>query len=155
MQNTQPSQSVSLFRRLAALFYDSLIVFALLIIATMLAMLINHGKTITPGNILFTIYLLLVIYSYFAFSWVYLGQTIGMRAWGLYIKASNHQRMDLWHSLLRCAFAIPSLLAGGAGFWWTLVDKRRLALHDIWSKSYLYRPQKIAANEPVASKSPQ
>lgn len=129
--------TASLWRRLAALFYDSLIVMAIIFVGTLPLVPLIKDYYIDPNNLLYKVYLLAIVFAYFGLSWIYGQQTIGMRAWRLKIFNFDQQRISLWQALLRFSYAIPAYLSFGAGLWWMLVDKQRLGWHDRWSKTYL------------------
>ena len=72
------------FRRCAAIFYDVLILFGVLMFAAALVVLPLgwvYDIEIESGNILYQLYLCLVVFLFFAWFWVHGGQTLGMRAW--------------------------------------------------------------------------
>lgn len=73
--------SASLWRRLAAMVYDSLLMFAVLIAigATMLPF--TKGLGINPDNIIFKFYVFGAVYFFLGWFWTHGGQTLGMRAW--------------------------------------------------------------------------
>ena len=66
-----------------------------------------------------------------------------MRPWRLKLESSDGsplRRAQLW---LRFAVGTLSLLLGGLGFWWALVDRERLPWHDRASGTRLLRmPQR-------------
>ena len=124
-------------RRLAAMFYDSIIVCAILFAATALLLPFTHGEAISPQSTLFSLYIICVTFSYFAWSWSHGGYTIGMRAWRLHIKTMSGEPMNIRFALMRFTFAIPSILIAGGGIFWSLLDRDGFALHDRWSKTYL------------------
>lgn len=126
-----------ILRRLAAILYDSLIVGALLLVATAILLPFMHGNAISPHNLIYKVYLLAVSFAYFGLCWLKGGQTIGMRAWQLKIVNRQGDAIDFEQALLRFCYAIPAFLCFGAGFFWMLVDKRRGAWHDHWSKTRL------------------
>jgi len=141
-----------LLRRLAAMFYDTLIVLALLIMGTLLAMLINHGQAINSQNHYYAIYLVTIIFSYFAISWIRGGQTIGMRAWKIQLTTINKEPMDLWRSFLRFGLAVPSILLCGLGFVWMFSNKRRLTYHDQYSGTRLIHLTRHNKNPAITAK---
>lgn len=72
-------------------------------------------------------------------SWRRGGQTLGMRPWRLKLESRDGtplRRGQLW---LRFAVATLSLLLGGLGFWWALVDRQRLTWHDRASATRVLR----------------
>ena len=68
----------------------------------------------------------------------------------LYVRVVQEDGTPLtwWHALLRFMLAIPSLLLGGLGFLWMLVDKDRLTWHDRGSGT------KVIAEIPVKARKP-
>jgi uncharacterized RDD family membrane protein YckC len=82
----QPAQTAPLWRRAAALFYDTLFVFALSILATFLALIVTRGEAVPPegpGQWLYRAWLLLWVAGYFIVFWCRFGQTPGMKVWRL------------------------------------------------------------------------
>ena len=67
--STNQPRPASLFRRLAALFYDSLLLLALWFVATALLLPLSGGEAIHSSNPLLTTYLLFV--SFFFYGWFY------------------------------------------------------------------------------------
>lgn len=126
-----------LLRHIAAMIYDTLIVTALLMAATALLLPFHHGQAIPPHHIIYQIYLSLITFCYFSLSWIYAQQTIGMRAWGLQICTIDNKPMSLRKSVLRFIAAAISLLAGGIGLWWMLLDGKQWTWQDKWSGTYL------------------
>lgn len=126
-----------LFRRLAAMFYDSLLLIAILALVTALILPINDGQAIEPGNWVYRGVLLAVIFLFFAFFWSRGGQTLGMRAWRLRLVNDQGQTPTFTQGLKRCCFALISGAALGLGYLWVLVDSKRLSWHDRWSNTHL------------------
>lgn len=76
---------------------------------------------------------------YATISWASGGQTLGMRPWRIAVVGVDGKRparSALWR---RYAVATLSLLAGGLGFWWALLDRDRLTWHDRASATRLVR----------------
>jgi uncharacterized RDD family membrane protein YckC len=127
-----------LARRLGAIFYDSLLLVAVLMLTTALLLPLNGGRAITVDEDGFYAYvyqglLVAVAFAYFAVSWTRGGQTLGMLAWRIRVERADGTRLRLRHALARFAAAVPSLLPAGLGLFWVLVDRDRLAWHDRWS----------------------
>ncbi|WP_157982866.1 RDD family protein [Aliidiomarina minuta] len=93
-----------LARRLGAILYDFLVIIALLMFATIIALgfvaglvsigLISLGAeqdhaSVLEGNVLFMLYLVAVIFWFYAGFWVRGGQTIGMRSWRLKVQNTD------------------------------------------------------------------
>ena len=111
--------SASLIKQLAAMLYDSLLIFAVLFMASALALLFTGGEAIEASP-LFNLYLLFTVFSYYAWFWKKSGQTLGMRVWKIKI-VSELGGLPSWGiSYLRLAFALLSLLCIGLGYAWRL-----------------------------------
>ncbi|MEE9422322.1 MAG: RDD family protein [Gammaproteobacteria bacterium] len=127
IKNANPAK---LFPRLAALFYDSLLLLAVLFGATILILPFNNGQAIQANNPFYSSYIFIVSFLFFGWFWMHGGQTLGMRAWRLRLIRIDGKHLSWWHALLRFLTAIPAILLGGIGYWWLLIDKEKLALHD-------------------------
>ncbi len=120
-----------LLRRLAALLYDSLLVAALLMLATVPYVMLTDGAAVPHWvRVLFQTYLLAVMFGFFSWFWLHGGQTLGMRAWRLRVVSGDGGPIRPRQALARFGWALPSLLLLGLGLLWVLVDKERLAWHD-------------------------
>lgn len=155
-----------LLRRIAAGFYDLLLVVALWFPATAIALAVfRDGRRLPEAG--YQIYLLAVAFAFFGWFWTHGGQTLGMRAWRLKLIAGDGRPPGWYQALVRyLCMLIPWLLVGlglefvsypGAadnpvfqyvlaplaftaalvGFLWPLFDSRRLAWHDRFSHSCL------------------
>ncbi len=125
----------ALWRRLAALFYDLLVLIAIWMFAAALVLLAFDGDVdVADQPVLYHFVLqgVLLILSalYFVVSWSRGGQTIGMRAWKVRIVDTEGGSPSMQRSLLRFGLALISLIAG-FGFIWSLFDTDRRAWHDV------------------------
>ncbi len=78
-------QPAGLLRLLGAVAYDLLLWLAVLFLATALILPISGGDALRAGNPLYTSYLFMVSFFFYAWFWVHGGQTLGMRAWRLHV----------------------------------------------------------------------
>jgi len=131
-------EPAGLFRRLMAMFYDTLLLLSVLLSATALAMLVTRGA-LDYHNPLFRSWLFLCCFAFYAGFWLHGGQTLGMRAWRLRVQRRDGQPITIWQALLRFLSAIPAWGLLGLGYLWMLVDKDRMALHDRFSESVIVR----------------
>jgi uncharacterized RDD family membrane protein YckC len=130
---------VSLPRRLAAIFYDILLLFALLFFASMIVV-VPFGITMDhPLHSLYVVYIYVVSFIFFGWFWTHGGQTLGMRAWRVRVQRHDGRSLTWRHALVRFLAAVISCAPFGAGFIWCLFSKERLALHDILSATHLVR----------------
>lgn len=145
-QTEHPNAGV--IKRLAAMTYDSLLIFGLLFTATIPTLffqseqkldktneqVVHHLPTLVDGWP-FQLYLLGVYISFFCWFWIKNGQTLGMQAWRLQLVDLQGQRVSLKQCLQRIAGALVSAACLGAGYWWIWFDRDNLTWHDRWSKS--------------------
>ncbi len=140
--------NAGVIKRLAAMTYDSLLIFGLLFTATIPALFFQAEQSLDKSNEQvvhelptlvdgwpFQMYLLLVYISFFCWFWRRNGQTLGMQAWRLHVEDMQGQRITLKQCLQRIAGAFVSAACLGAGYWWLWFDKDNLTWHDRWSKT--------------------
>jgi uncharacterized RDD family membrane protein YckC len=125
--------------RLLALLYDLFPALALWMLAgtlfTVGYTLSGHAErdNIAPFSVLQWVLWLccwIVTGLYATLSWRRGGQTLGMRPWRLQVTRTDGTaptRRQLW---LRYAVGTVSVLLGGLGLWWSLIDRQRLTWHD-------------------------
>ena len=126
-------QYPSLFRRLAAWLYDTLVIAAVLMLAGgiaigLMAVLVAVGAVDITGyedvsaymtlhpvvGMVYTGYLAMVIVGFFTFFWCRAGQTLGMRAWKLRIQNKDGSNIRPTQAMIRLAtsaFGLGNLLA--------------------------------------------
>ncbi len=131
--------TAGVWRRLGAMFYDTLLVVASLMVVTALFLPLTGGEAITADQVgsgfeyLYRAVLLVVIVLYFGWPWTRSGQTVGMMAWRLRLER-NDGSMVRWSDVLkRLAGATVSFVAAGMGYWWIWIDRERRTWHDRWT----------------------
>ena len=122
-------QSAGLFRRLAAILYDSLLIIAMWLITTLLLVaFINDGAALQGPLFQFGLYSeACLFYSYF---WRLRGQTLGMQVWKIKLVSPSLQTLSWQECFARLFFALVSVSMLGLGFIWMLFDPDRLTWHD-------------------------
>jgi len=152
-----------LWRRLAALVYDLLAALAIVMVVGLVAQLATGGHLIGTGTQVvipawYRPLQALVLGGYFAASWRYGGQTLGMRPWRVQLRAGAGGAASWRQVLLRLLVAAsplgllwlaPSLglrtalwamlLAWVLWFVSALFDPQRRALHDLLAGTRLQR----------------
>ena len=124
-------RNTGLLRRFAAIAYDSLLVAALLFLATVPFIAIRGGEPVETGdNNIYQVVLVLVVYAFFVGFWTRWGRTLGMQSWGLQLQTAEDRKPTLAAASLRFVVAILSWLPAGLGFWWQLWDPDKLTWHD-------------------------
>lgn len=131
---------VSLLRRLGAMVYDTLLLVAVLFAAGLPLPLLPESVRFLPWVRYATFsYMLLVSFVFFGWFWTHGGQTLGMRAWKFRVVTEALEPIGWRQSLLRFAWSLASWAPAGAGFLWSLADRRSRAWHDILSGTRLVR----------------
>ena len=126
------ARPASLIKQLAAMLYDSLLIFAVLFLATALALLLNQGEAI-ESNSWFSLYLLFTVFTFYAWFWKKSGQTLGMRVWKIRLVDESGQNPGWGTCYLRLVSALLSMLCLGFGYWWRIF--RPYTWHDRLSKT--------------------
>jgi uncharacterized RDD family membrane protein YckC len=132
------------WRRLAALVYDGLLLVALLMVFTGVSLFFTHGHAVLPETAggwwyVYRAGLLLVIAAYFVGNWMHSGQTLGMRAWRLWVLDARGRRLRVGPALLRFALAVMAWTPAALGVLWLFLDPEHLAIHDRLAKTRLLR----------------
>lgn len=125
--------------RFGAMLYDSLLLLAVLIVASGLALVVTGGEPARPGQPVLRAWLVVACFLFLGWFWTHGGQTLGMRAWRLRVQAYNGAGLTWRQALIRFLAAFLSLAPLGLGFWWVLVDPDRLAWHDRISGTVVVR----------------
>ena len=124
-------QNTGLMRRIGAMLYDSLLVVALLFLATTPFIAWYSGEAVEPGdNPLYQLVLFAVIFGFYVGFWSNRGRTIGMQSWGLQLESRDGQPLKMQQLVIRFFASILSWLPFGLGYLWSLWDKEKLAWHD-------------------------
>lgn len=117
-------------RRLAAAAYDALLLFALLMMASYLALPLTHGEAVQTGSWIYRGYLWGLGAAFCLWFWLNGGQTLGLRAWRLRVEDCTTGRPPAWpRALLRYALAGPTWLSV-VGIIWALFDPQQRTLHE-------------------------
>ncbi|MCK5818367.1 MAG: RDD family protein [Psychromonas sp.] len=131
------------FRRLCAYVYDAMVLIALLMLATVIALgavVIAQKKGVLDlsayrdtadylsKNSIFIIYLAFIIAGFFSYFWTKAGQTIGMKAWRLRVQNSDGSNISIMQSLIRLGTS-----AFGLGNFLVFLQGRN-AFQDLWAE---------------------
>lgn len=122
--------NASLARRLGAILYDSLLVLALMILATLVFIAMRGGESVESGDGSFRITLLAIAYLFYVGFWSRHGRTLGMQSWRLQLETADSKKPDVARASLRFFAGVLSLIPLGLGYWWQLWDKDGLTWHD-------------------------
>jgi len=120
-----------LFRRLAAMLYDGLLLLATLFLGSAPFVWITGNTPLSDlFRLLFQLYLYTLGYLFFGWFWVHGGQTLGMRAWRLRLVRNEVGPLTWRLALGRYLLATLSWLVLGGGYLWILIDREKCAWHD-------------------------
>jgi uncharacterized RDD family membrane protein YckC len=128
----------TLGRRLACNLYESLLLVAILFVATFPLVGIIQKMSPENGAILLRIYLLLVSGIYFSVFWRR-GQTLAMKTWHIKLLAKNGQPLSVFQVWLRFFLACLNLSLLGIGWWAALLREDKQFLQDHWAGTRLER----------------
>ena len=144
------------FKRLLVVIYDALLLAGVILVAyvpvyLLLSLFPESVQVGMIGNFIKGIYLLGITFFFYGWFWTHGGQTLGMRAWRLYLIKPDGKFPNWPQAALRYISAIGSwgfvpllLWVGGVKFWyltiglgftWMLLTPARQSWHDILSNT--------------------
>ena len=124
------NNNVGLFKRLLINFYDVILLFAVLYFFTIPIILFTQGNAVL-NSYLYQLYLILIVFLYYAWFWKKYNQTLGMKIW----KVKIYSRCSVDISYLQSFVRIIIALIGGH----LLLIFYSESLQDKLSKTYLER----------------
>ncbi|WP_372759588.1 RDD family protein, partial [Litorivivens sp.] len=131
--------------RIMAMVYDGMLLFALLCLATLVAVVVTgkldpnipeasskvmHEADPLLGGLGFQVYLVMVVVGFYTLFWRKNGQTLGMQAWRIQVQASSGGKPGWGQCIVRCLTAIISMAPGFLGYWWVWIDRDNCSWHD-------------------------
>jgi uncharacterized RDD family membrane protein YckC len=130
--------SISLFKRIACMLYESILVFAILFVAGVVYRALMGDPHSDFEQHLFFMYSWLIIGVYFVYCWVKSGQTLAMQTWRIQLLRLDGNPLSLGQAVRRYVIASFSLMFFGLGFLWAIFDREGLYLHDRFTGSHLF-----------------
>ncbi|MFT5572459.1 MAG: putative RDD family membrane protein YckC [Cryomorphaceae bacterium] len=151
-------QTPGFLKRIVIAAYDGLLLFAVIFFLSAILMglfqwlapssfyldpsLLDNPKMVelsplgrSVGTFIVSVNCLTISFLFYGWFWTHGGQTLGMRAWNLYLIKPDGKFIDWKIASKRYSAALLSWAALGLGFTWILLDKRKLAWHDILSNT--------------------
>lgn len=125
-----PEATPGMARRLACMLYESLVVFAVLLIGFLLPQIVLNAFGVVVSGKLLWLHTLALLMFYFVWFWLNGGQTLPMKTWKLVLIGDDGRRLRPLQAVLRYLVAWPSVLLCGIGIFWAFFDKDRQFLHD-------------------------
>ena len=129
-----PYHPSTLARRVAAAVYDSLLLLALWVTATFPLILVYRGEAIPAGSWWYPIYLIAIAGIFHVWFWSHGGQTLGMRAWRLWVIDETGRLPTRRQAARRYVISIFAW-ASVIGLIWCMFEARGHALHDLLSRT--------------------
>ena len=129
--------AVSLLRRIAIMFYDSILLIALLFFASLPVAIPFNITMEHPYYPLYILYIHIVAFLFFGWCWTRGGQTLGLKTWKIRVIADTGNRVTWKQAFLRYIGSILCWLSLGVGFLWCYTNKERRAWNDIISNTRL------------------
>jgi uncharacterized RDD family membrane protein YckC len=117
--------TAGLGRRLAALVYEGVLLFGVVMVAGWLYSSLTQQRHALQGKVGLQAFLFMVLAIYFVWFWTHGGQTVAMKTWRLRVETVDGRPLTQWRALARYVLAwlwfLPSLLAvhlaGLSGGW--------------------------------------
>lgn len=112
--------------------YESMLLLGVLALCFMVPyLLLGQLFQFAPPGWLGWLHIFIVLGVYFTWYWRRHGQTLAMQTWRLQLVDARSGRVPApGRCGLRYALCWPSVLCGGIGLLWALVDRDRQFLHD-------------------------
>lgn len=98
-----------LARRLFAMIYEALLLFAILFFAGLLFLAATGDRIDLAPRVLFQIYLAAVVGWYFVFCWCRGGQTLPMKTWKIRLVSKDGRPLSIGHAAIRYLLALATL----------------------------------------------
>jgi uncharacterized RDD family membrane protein YckC len=146
-----------LLRRIAAMFYDGLLLVAILMVATALLLPLTGGEAITQAGhpwleLAYRLVIAGLVVLFFGTFWTRRGQTLGMASWRLRVERDDGALLTWGDTVKRLAAALLSWLPLGLGYFWILLDREGRAWHDRLSRTRVVLLPKRVSERDSASR---
>ena len=120
------------------MFYDLLLLIALMMVVTAALLPLTGGEAITSERYgaleyAYRVLLLVVLVLFFGGFWTRRGQTLGMAAWRMKVERADGRLLTWSDVFKRLGAAAVSLGLAGIGYFWIWVDREKLAWPDRWT----------------------
>jgi len=139
-----PSQNAGVFKRLAAMVYDLMLIVASWMVLGGIMMALNGNEIISIPVL--PMILPLVIILFYLYFWLKSGQTLGMQTWRIKLVSDLDQPLTIKQCLIRLVFASLSFACAGLGYFWLWLDPARLTWHDRISQTRVIMVSQMASD---------
>jgi len=135
-------KQVGFFRRIFSLFYDSLIIAAIILVISLLIVFMN-GESIDSNSFLSFIQFGIILLSgpiFYSYYWIRNnGQTIGMQAWNIRVISLSGGEITFQQSLVRCISSVISFSFLGLGYLAIIFNKNKMGWADKLSSTKIIK----------------
>jgi uncharacterized RDD family membrane protein YckC len=122
--------NASRLKLFAACVYELLLLIALWMLTTWIFVSLFGDATGGYKRYILQLVLWLCTGAYFVWSWCKGGQTLATQTWKIKLVNQQNTTLNPKQALFRYALASACLLVCGLGYFWALIDKNGLFLHD-------------------------
>ena len=129
MNSSSTFTRAGLARRLLALSYEGVLLFAIVFFAAYLFIAVSGQTPTGVWRAVFFVYLLSVSGAYLIYCWMRAGQTLAQKTWGIKVTAADGSLLGWRLAVLRYLLAVVSV-GSGIGIVWALFDRDGQFLHD-------------------------
>ena len=127
---TTKYEKIGFIKNIIICMYDLMLLFSVLFFMSLPWVVITSGEAVS-GSILYQLYLLIIILTYYLYFWVKHGQTLGMKSWKTYVLNTDNTKINIRQGLLRIILA----LVGGH----LILIFTNKSLQDIISNSHIVK----------------
>ena len=134
------NQNATRIKLFAACLYELLLLIALWMLCTWFFVAVFGDATDGYKRYILQLVLWVITGAYFVWCWCKSGQTLAAKTWKIKLvtqdtanqdsESQQNNTLNLKQALIRYALASACLLACGLGYFWALIDKNGLFLHD-------------------------
>jgi uncharacterized RDD family membrane protein YckC len=117
-------------RRFASLFYEAILLTAILWCAGLPFALVEDYFRTTHLRAVYQLYLVTVAGVYFTWQWMHGGATLAMKTWRLRVVSCDGGPLTRRQAIVRYIAALGGLVLFAIGFVWALFDPSHAFLHD-------------------------
>jgi uncharacterized RDD family membrane protein YckC len=119
-----------LARRFASLFYEAVLLIAVLWCAGLPFALIEGYFGAAHLRLTYQVYLITLAGVYFTWQWMHGGATLAMKTWHLKVVSCDGSPLTRSQAMVRYVAAVGGLALFAIGFLWALFDPHGAFLHD-------------------------
>lgn len=124
-------------RRLLIMFYDAILLIAILFFASVIVAVPFEITREHPWYPVYILYIHAVACLFLGWCWTHGGQTLGAKTWKIKLISDTGSNITWRQAVLRYLGSLLCWLTLGLGFLWCYTNKERRAWNDIISKTRL------------------